>query len=56
MTNQELKVGDEVCVELPDGGGYAGKVVGFTPKRIKVRTVRSVDTIGNYKPENVTKR
>jgi len=55
MTDEMLKVGDKVSVTLPDGGGYAGEIVGFTPKRIKVKTARATDTVGNYKPENVTK-
>jgi len=55
MNNQEIKIGDPVWVNLPDGGGYAGEVVGFTPKRIKVKTVKLTEVIGNYKPENVTK-
>jgi len=55
MTDQKLKVGDKVSVTLLDGGGYAGEIVGFTPKRIKVKTARAKETVGNYKPENVTK-
>ena len=55
MRHQALKVGDQVSVNLPDGGGYAGEIVGFTPKRIKVKTARATDTVGNYKPQNVSK-
>jgi len=56
MEQHGFKVGDKVWAKLPDGGGYAGEVVGFTPKRIKVLTEKHSEIVGNYKPENVTKR
>jgi len=57
MTNQALKVGDKVWVKLPDGSaGGAGEIVGFTPKRIKVKNEFRDCEIGNYKPKNVWKR
>ena len=60
-TTMDLQIGDKVWIYQNDiGGSVLGKVVGFTPKRIKCENLtrdyhNNETNIGSFLPKNVKK-
>ena len=58
MKNIEYEIGEQVWVYLADADLWgAGEIIGFTPKRIKVKvTCRMHEYVGNFISTSVKKR